>query len=302
MYKYFIYFLLFFVSVIIALSIIIPIVFGLYLVYIMFFQISYREIDIWHKISSKFTSWLTKYTNISENFIVIDKENIDPMKQYVYVFYPHGMFAISQIIHVSSTESAFAPYLYNSVHACHSLFYSIPIIREISLLFKGIPANREYLDHYLQAGKSVSINPAGLQDIQYCTYRNRNIDHIYITKRKGFIYAAKENNVDIVPIYCWNEQTVLRHTQSLDFLTNILSKCGIRFDCNAFQGLSPTNIIKTLSMIFGKETGTVAYCGTPISVKDKTIDEIHAEFIQSMKTLFEKANADHGSHKTLVIV
>ena len=303
MYKYFIYFLCFFVGILTILAIILPLILLAYLGYILFFQIPYKEIDIWHKLNPYFTKWLTKYTNIHTNFPVQfeDDGKIDPSKQYLYIFYPHGMYAISQIIHVSSNTSALAPYFKNAVHGCHSLFYSIPILRELSLLFKGIPVNREYLDNYLQSGKSVSINPSGLKDIQYCTYRNRNIDTIYIKYRKGFIHTAKDNNVAIVPIYCWNEQQLMRHTHSFEWLTKILRKIGISFDCNVLQGMSPNNMISLLNMTFGSMPGSKAYCGKPIEVNGRDIDDIHAEFITSIEHLFEIANKEHGGTKTLVI-
>lgn len=304
MYKYFIYFLIFFASIIAILAIIIPLILLTYLGYILLFQIPYKEIDIWHRLNPYFTKWLTAYTNIDKNFPVQfeDEGKIDPSKQYLYIFYPHGMYAVSQIIHVSSNTSALSTYFKNAVHGCHSLFYSIPLIRELSLLFKGIPVNREYIDHYLQAGKSVSINPSGLKDVQYCTYRHKNTDTLYLKGRKGFIHAAKDNSVPIVPIYCWNEQQLMRHTNSFDWLTRLLkSVVGINFDCNVLQGMSPTNMVSLLSMTFGSMPGSKAYMGKPIEVKDRGVDEIHEEFIESIKALFEIANKEHGGQKTLEI-
>lgn len=303
MYKYFIYFLIFFVGIIAVLAIIIPLILLMYLGYILLFQIPYKEIDFWHKLNPYFTNWLTRFTNIRENFPVQfeDSDSINPEKQYLYIFYPHGMYAVSQIIHVSSNTSALASYFKNAVHACHSLFYSIPIIRELSLLFKGIPVHREYLDHYLQSGKSVSINPSGLKDVKYCVYENKNTDTMYIKHRKGFIHTAKDNNVDIIPMYCWNEQQLLRHTKSFSWLTNVLKNFGISFDCNVLQGLSPTNMVTFLNMTFGSMKGSKVYCGKPITVIDKDVDIIQNEFIKEIERLFEIANKEHGGNKKLII-
>jgi 1-acyl-sn-glycerol-3-phosphate acyltransferase len=304
MYRYFIYFLLFFISIITILAIVIPLILLFYITYICLFNVSYIEIDFWHKLHPYFSSWLTRFTNIETNFPVQfeDKGFINPNKQYLYIFYPHGMYAISQICNTYCTKSKLAPYFKNTIHTGHSIFFSIPIIRELTLLFKGFPANREYVDYYLKSGKSVSINPTGLRDVKYCTYKYKNTDILYIKNRKGFIRTAKENNVDIVPIYCWNGQQILRHNNSFNWLTKLIKKFGFAFDCNVFEGLSPTNMVKILSMTFGSMPGSKVYCGKPISVSEKDIETIQEEFIKEIERLFDLANKEHGGEKTLRIL
>jgi hypothetical protein len=242
--------------------------------------------------------------NVEKNFPVtfINKESIDPDKQYIYVFYPHGLYALTQIAHMINTNSPFYSYFKNIKNSGHSFFFSIPIIREISLLLKGIPVSREYLDHYLQKGHSITINPSGVYDVRHCIYKNKGKDHLYIKKRKGFIHTAKDNNVEIIPIYCWGEQQIITHTKMFDPLNKLLHDFfGIKFDCNVFQGLGPTNIIKVLGMLFGSDKGTHAYVGQPISVVNKNVDEIHEEFIGSISNLFEFAKTQNNSDRELII-
>lgn len=305
MYSYFIYFLLFFFGSIISLLIIIPIIFTIYVLYITLFRISYKEIDFFHNFCESFNKFLSKYMKSDKNFPVtfIDKDSISQNKQYLYVFYPHGMFAVSALAHLFNTNSSLYPYLKNAKNTGHSIMFSLPIFREISLLLKGIPVSREYIDHYLQKGHSITINPAGIHDVRYSIYKNKNKDHLFIKKRKGFIHTAKDNNIEIVPIYCWGEQQTIIHTKMFDPINKLLHDIfGIKFDCNVFQGLGPTNIIKVLSLLFGSEKGGTLYVGKPISINEKTADIIHEEFIQSMKDIFEFAKRDQKSEKKLIIV
>jgi hypothetical protein len=302
MYNYFIYFSLILIGIIVLLAIIIPIIFFCYIGYITFFKLSFSEIDIYHKYGSFLQNFLSKYINI-KNYKVkfTDRDLINKDKQYIYVFYPHGMYALTQIIHLIHNKSDLQPYYKNTVHSAHSMFFSLPFFREFGLFNKGIPVTREYLDHYLEEGKSITINPGGIRDIKNCTYRNRNTDILYLNKRKGFIRTAKDNNVEIVPIYCWDEQNIIRHSNTFGFLNGLNKKyLGLGFDFNALQGLSPSNMITLLQTLFMNKEGTTAYVGKPISVNG-TIDEIHTEFINQMKELFTIANNEHGNKKELVI-
>lgn len=252
MYNYFIYFSLILIGIIIVLAIIIPIILFCYLTYIIFFKLSFGEIDIYHKYGGFLQRFLSKYINI-KNYEVkfTNRDLIDKDKQYIYVYYPHGMYALTQIIHSMHIKSELRPYYHNTLHSAHSMFFSLPFFREFSLLNKGIPVTREYLDHYLEKGCSLTINPGGIRDIKNCIYKNRNIDILYLSKRKGFIKTAKENNVEIIPIYCWDEQNVMRHSNAFGFLNTLNKKyLGLQFDFNALQGLSPSNMISLLQTLF----------------------------------------------------
>lgn len=296
MYKYFIYFSL----IIIAINI--PIIFLCYLAYISLFKISFTEIDVYHKYGGFLQNFLSKYINI-KNYKVkfINKDLIDKDKQYMYVFYPYGMYGLTQIIHSIHNKSDLYPYYNNAVHSAHSIFFSLPFLREFGLFNKSIPMTREYIDYYLEEGKSITINPGNMHDIKNCTYRNRNKDILYLSKKKEFIRTAKDNNIEIIPIYCWNEQNIIHHSNAFNFL-NKLNKnyLGLSFDFNTLQCLSPSNILNLLQTLFMSKEGTTAYIGKPISVNGN-IDEIHTEFINQMKEIFSTANKEHGSKKELII-
>jgi 2-acylglycerol O-acyltransferase 2 len=302
MYSYFIYFSLILIGILCIIAIIIPIIFISYIAYITFFKLSFNEIDIYHKYGDFLQRFISKYINIDNYKIKFtNKELINKDKQYIYVFYPHGMYAFTQIIHLVHKNSELKPYFKNAVHSAHPMLFSMPFFREFGLLNKSIPVAREYLDHYLEEGKSLTINPGGIRDIKNCTYRNRNTDILYLNKRKGFIRIAKDNNVEIIPIYCWDEQNIIRHSNGFGWLNTLNRKyLGLGFDFNSLQGLSPANMISIIQTLFKDKKGTIAYVGKPINVNG-TIDEIHTEFINQMKELFNIANKEHGNKKELII-
>ncbi len=296
MYKYLIYFSL------ILIAINIPIIFFCYLVYITLFKLSFSEIDIYHKYGSFLQNFLSKYINITNYKVKItNRDLVDKDKQYMYVFYPQGMYALTHIIHLLHNKSDLHPYFKNTVYSAHSIFFSLPFFREFGLFNKSIPMTREYLDHYLEEGKSIIINPGSMRDIKNCIYKNRNKDILYLTKRKEFIRTAKDNNIEIIPIYCWDEQNMIHHSNAFSFLNKLNKKyLGLSFDFNALQGLSPSNMIILLQSLFMNKEGTTAYVGKPISVNG-SIDEIHTEFINQMKELFSSANKENGNKKELII-
>ncbi len=280
--------------------VIIPIVFLCYLGYINLFEISFAELDFFSKYSATVKNLVSKLLTVERNFPVefADKDSLDLSGgKYMYVFYPHGLLATTHAVSILSTKSELAPYMANTKHAIHSAFFKIPLIREAAALLNIIPVGRTYMDHYASRGYSLTINPSGVRDMRNCHYRNRRQDILYILKRKGYIKIAKANGMKIVPIYCWNEQSLVRHGGGMTNISNWLRKyANIRIDWNILYALLPSNLSRIIGMLFGSEPGTTAYIGRPIPV-DGTVDEIQADIIDSLEEMFEKVGCD----KTLVI-
>ena len=281
--------------------IIIPIVFACYLGYITMFDISFWELDFYSKYAAAIKNLLAKILTVEKNFPVefIDKSALDPSGAYMYVFYPHGVLATTHAVSILSTATPLAPYMENTKHAVHSLFFRIPIIRELAALLGVIPASKSYMEHYARQGHSLTINPSGVRDVRNCHYRNKGCDILHILKRKGYIRIAKSAGLKIVPIYCWNEQALVRHGGKFTNISNWLRKyANIRIDWNSLYALLPTNLGRIVGMLFGSEPGTTAYVGRPIPV-DGPVEDIQTDIIDSLEELFEMGAGASG--RSLVI-
>lgn len=273
--------------------------FFIYLVYIFLFLPTELEFNIYNYIGNKIK---TLFKGVSQNFPItfLNRNSIKNDKKYLYVFIPHGLITISQIIHNFDPDSELNKLnIYNGVH---SYIYRIPLLREMAQMCGGIPVDKSVINTYLKKG-SVSITVGGAREISYALDNEQN-DKLFIRKRKGFIKIAQDNSVEIVPIYCWNEQQFL--TTSKWHVFEILNKLltlllGRYFDLNSFQTFFPANLIKIFETIIGKVKGTKLYVGEPINLSKYNLDEAHSIYINKVQELFKYAAQKENSNKLLII-
>ena len=118
---------------------------------------------------------------------LVNKETVNPQKQYMFAAHPHGLFA------------SYSSFFVLNAHLTHircvstSLQMYIPLIKELVCLGGAIPANKTDIINTLECGDSVMITPGGLREVltRQETY----------TQHHGFLKIAKTTNVQVVPVY-----------------------------------------------------------------------------------------------------
>lgn len=273
-----------------------------------FFYVLYIFFVLPSKVEITFFNYIGKYikllfSGISTNFPIkyVNKDSINFNRRYLYIFIPHGLITFSQIIHSLDPKSPLQDLKISN--AVHSYCFRIPIIREIALLIGGIPVDKYYINKYLTTNSSVSITVGGMREISYALDNNKD-DRLFIKNRKGFIKIAKQNSVEIVPIYCWNEQQFLTYQNWIifDILNKLLSKLfGRCIEFHFLQTLLPEKLNKIIESILGSIQGTKLYIGEPININDLSIDDAHDLYICKIKELFAIAAKSENSDKKLII-
>lgn len=244
-------------------------------------------------------------TNVSRNFRVhfVNSESLNPNKQYLYALHPHGMITLSKLLHFSDINSPLYSYWKNSRHAAHSVLFMAPLIRELGLLFHSIPVGKSYLQHYINQGCSITLYPGGAREIQY-SEENLDEDYVYLKNRKGFIGLCKKNNIPIVPVYGWNEQSILTYKSHFSPINKVLSKIlGFTTNIDIFQVFSFENLYKLLKIFMGeKEPSTTLYIGEPFHIgSEESVDKAHERYIKEIEKLYAFAAKEQKSDRKLVI-
>lgn len=293
-----------FILLFITIFIIFPLAFVLYILWITILPVSHWEVSLFSFLHKPFMNFLS-LTNISRNFKVrfINKDSLDPNKQYLYAIHPHGMITLSKSLHFSDINSPLYPYWKNSRHAAHSVLFMLPLVREIGLLSHLIPVGKSYLQYYINKGVSITLHPGGAREIQY-SQENLDEDYIYLKNRKGFIRLCQKNNLPIVPIYGWNEQSIFTYKPHFSVLNKILSKMlGFTIIIDILQIFSFENLYKLLKIFMGeKEPTTTLYIGEPFYIdSNETVDNAHERYIETIKKIYDFAAKEQDSKRKLII-
>lgn len=270
-------------------------------------ETSFREIGFFSWLYSLCHKLLFIMIPFSDNTRVVFQENnsLKKDKQYIYSLHPHGLIAQGRILHITKSNSTLFPYFHNSYQGIHSTIFRIPLLRELLLFFRCVPAHEHFLKEFIHQGHSISLYPGGAREIRYCSdLTDPNIDYFYVKKRKGIIRIAKDTSVPLVPVIFWNDQERFTYTHTnigkrINKLLKIIT--GYSLDINILQVLSFSNLKTFWNMCFGQEEHIV-YIGKPIQIDvDETIEDGHIRYMEAIRELYMFAKEDQKSNRELIL-
>lgn len=272
-----------------------------YLIHTLLLPSNLLEIQAYQRISSYVLNFLKQF-RLSKNIPVhfVAPSSIDPNKHYLYVFSPHGVFCLSQLLnHLDLNSEIHAnKYIY---HCVHTSVLRMPLVRELGFILGAIPSDKFIMRHFLKKG-SVAITPGGIKEIAF-SLENNSDDYIFLQSRKGFIKVAKDADVEIIPVYCWNEQRIVTHNNTFKRINAYLSNLfGMSISLNPLEFFVPSKLTNIFKNIFGEMKYAKLYIGEPIQVRNLTVNSAHSLFLKKIRELFNYAKLQENASNNLVIL
>lgn len=279
-----------------------------YFSYIFFMETSHYEITFYSWLHDLIAKYIISWIPFSESHVkFVDKKAVDTHKQLMYGLHPHGLIAQGRILHMIQSSSELRPYFVKSYQGIHSGLFRIPILREILLLGRCVPAHESFMKSCIDKGYSIAIYPGGSREVKFCADTvDSNTDYLYLKKRKGFVRMALENKIPLVPVLFWEDQTRFQyvHTDLIKKLSKLIRLVtGQSVNLNIIQMLSWTNMKNLWSMLFGDTTQSV-YIGKPLEFdrdNPPSVDEAHTQYIEAVQELYKYAKEEQKSQRELVI-
>ena len=165
------------------------------------------------KIISTFFKLTNKYTT----FFINDNITFDKDKQYLIGIHPHGLLPFGTIGCIFSgldldDKNIFSSYFKNNIYfGGASLCFYFPLMRDFYLLIGGIDCSKPILEKFINNNNSLILFLGGAEEAKFC---NVKFSKIFIKSRKGYIKLAIENELTIVPCYCFGNNNIFK---SFDF-------------------------------------------------------------------------------------
>ncbi|DAZ93943.1 TPA: hypothetical protein N0F65_012889 [Lagenidium giganteum] len=135
---------------------------------------------------------------------VIRQQALDPTKQYIFGYHPHGIVILSRVATYGGLWEELFPGVSMRTLAASSLFY-IPMARELSLWFGAVDAGRATAEKVLKDKQSVTVYPGGIAEI-FMVEPQSKINRILLKKRLGFVKLAIRHGAELVPVYVFGEK------------------------------------------------------------------------------------------------
>ncbi|XP_078380761.1 2-acylglycerol O-acyltransferase 2-like isoform X2 [Oculina patagonica] len=151
-----------------------------------------------------------KYVRDYFPITLVKTSELDPQKNYILGYHPHGMFPEGAAVAINTEACGFSEKFPGIIpHVCvHSGLVSGWLFRDILMSFGVIDASRHSLEYVLTqkgAGHSVVIIVGGqveMIDVRFDSYV------LTLKRRKGFIKLALQTGCDLVPVFAFGQNNL----------------------------------------------------------------------------------------------
>jgi 1-acyl-sn-glycerol-3-phosphate acyltransferase len=204
-----------------------------------------------------------------------------PKGPVLYIAHPHGLFSMAPFLHWSASATAWPTDRPVRI-AMHSIFFKIPVIRELMEMYGNIQATEPTIRTALERGESVALLTGGIQELQLTAVKRMRI---VLKKRKGFLRIARDLKVPIIPVLTFGENELFPPSRGplIDFVQR-----GLK---NWFGIAIPVPTVESIGNWFNllSEPLTppvVTWVGKPI--KDPT----HEKVLVAMTALYKEGKPE----------
>ena len=228
------------------------------------------------------TQYLSKHiqTNVQASFLFIqnEKQLVSVHASALYICHPHGLYGLTWFIHFASQLSEW-PYHQRPVLAVHSVFFQIPILRELFIHHNCIEATEEQIQTALKKGQSVALLVGGVEELLLTQAGSLQL---VIKKREGFVRIAKEMNVPLIPLVSPNENDLFTLMSGgwIQWIQEILYKqFHLALPIPSLQNLR--SWLQLTVQPFSKPV--VTYVLEPVHPDGKSLKDIKSEYMQRLQ-------------------
>lgn len=234
-----------------------------------------------------------KFEAVEEDSETIEK-NMAKGKNYIIAIQPHGVISYGGMCSAVAFDRKYS----KIKTAVASVVLKIPVLKHVMGIFNLTDASASNLKKILQKNGeegSIVLYVGGMAELFYCS---REIEKLYLSKRKGFIKLALRSGVDIIPIYMFGNTSVL------SVLTH-----GILADVSRKLKLSATLFWGKWYLPIPRDDKILYVSGKPIAIPhipeptSEDVNKYHAIYVTEVERIFEtyKKRAPLYQNKKLVI-
>ncbi|XP_022098754.1 2-acylglycerol O-acyltransferase 1-like isoform X2 [Acanthaster planci] len=264
------------------------------------------------------SDWLRRWRMwvYMKNFFPIElikMGELDPSKNYLLGFHPHGIMGLGAFVNFCTEATGFSetfpsitPYLLTLTG-----WFNFPLTRDYLMMSGLCEVSKESIDYILGksgTGNAVVIIVGGATESLEAHPHNHVV---FLAKRKGFIKKAVEHGACLVPVYSFGETDIFeqvanpegsllrkiqtRLTKTIGFAPPVFHGRGI---FNYSIGLLPFR--RPIHTVVGKP---IAVEKSPVPTQEE-IDQVHQKYIDALRELFEENKTKYGveSHEKLIII
>eukprot|EP00270_Netrium_digitus_P010710 TRINITY_DN3343_c0_g1_i2.p1 TRINITY_DN3343_c0_g1~~TRINITY_DN3343_c0_g1_i2.p1 ORF type:complete len:320 (-),score=44.27 TRINITY_DN3343_c0_g1_i2:158-1066(-) len=218
-----------------------------------------------------------------------------PEGPYIFAIHPHGRMFYTPSLLVQTHDIWGKKFLPKGdiFAAGAGGFYAIPMLRNLLYAVGTFPASRGNIVRCLRNKNHLIIVPGGVKEVLLGT--GLESDVLYLKERKGIFKIAMEENVGIIPVYCFNENQLFKHESPavLNFWKSV--------NRHATVGMPFMQGVWNLPLPYKRDLLTAI--GEPeFPHENDTLDDFHGRYILRLQNLFDNHvdRSPQPNHKLII--
>lgn len=211
---------------------------------------------------------------------LIREAELDPADRYLFCWAPHGILGVIRMGSGGSAWSKLFPGITVRWGSFGGAFY-VPGAREFSLFVGCIDAGMKTLMGLRD--ENISLIPGGIREMNL-TDPNSKITYVTTKNRTGFVRLAQAKELKLLPVFCFGEKWMHGRSEvpwPLNALIRSL-KMSPLVPRGRWRTMMPRDV--SLGWVYGK----------PITTKDRSIEEIHQEYCDTLHRIFDTYKKQFG--------
>lgn len=243
---------------------------------------------------------------------LIKTADLDPKKNYIMGYHPHGIIATGALCNFASEATSFSekfPGITPRIITLKAQF-RCPFHRDFILALGACSADKESIEYLLKmcgVGNAVVIVIGGAAE---ALDAHPKMSTLTLKRRRGFVRIAIQNGASLVPVYSFGENDLYDQIENPPgtwlrwFQTKITKIIGISPPLFKGRGMLQYNLGV---LPYRRPINTVV--GKPIDVvknenpSDEEVCKIHEIYMEELKKLFDEHKSKYGyENQELVFV
>uniref|UniRef100_A0A4X1UI27 Acyltransferase n=1 Tax=Sus scrofa TaxID=9823 RepID=A0A4X1UI27_PIG len=229
--------------------------------------------------------------------LLVKTAELDPSRNYLAGFHPHGILATGAFTNLCTESTGFSS-LFPGIRPnlmTLNLFFRVPFFRDYIMSGGLVSADKESGDHILSregGGNLLGIVIGGVREAENTRPGSYKL---VLRNRKGFVRLALRHGAALVPVFSFGENDAFDKVENLpgiwlrwchNVLKEITKITLLRF---IFRGIPQHNFV----LLPSRGPITTVGDGTPIEVQktpnpsQEEVDGLHQRYLKELSRLFE---------------
>ncbi|KAI8097116.1 diacylglycerol acyltransferase type 2A [Halteromyces radiatus] len=250
----------------------------------------------------KFWKYFAEYFPVN----IIKESDLDPSKNYIFGYHPHGILAYGAVITFATEGNGFSqqfPGIETNLMTLHSNF-KMPFHRDYLLSLGICSVSRKSCKYILQrTGRSIAIVVGGATE---SLHAYPGIIDLTLKKRLGFVKIAVETGASLVPVLSFGENDIYDQIKSEQgswlWLLQKRIQAALGFTMPLFHGRGIFNYDiglmphrKPLNVVFGNPIDPPSNVSD--EEKDNVVQDLHTQYMNSLQAIWDKYKDDFAPNR-----